>query len=171
MFFAFKLWCNRSGFPFKESKLSPPSLVVEFLGFVLDSSNMSLSLPPKKIKKMLCAIDSFLEVSTTSLKAIQSLGGLLNFAVVTMPFGRVFLARLYRLSAGMSKSSVRSIPAGVRDDMVVWRIFLSSFNGTFSIAPRKILPQTSLISDASGSNGWGLIFENHWTLGFLNHLR
>ena len=93
------------------------------------------------------------------------LGGLLNFAVVAIPSGRIFIRRFYSSFAGPQfPHSQRTISGEVCEDLLVWQRFLRGFNG-ISLISRRLSVQHEFATDASGS-GFGMIFCHAWSFGF-----
>ena len=71
----------------------------------------------------------FLSRKKVTLKELQSLIGLLNFACSIIKPGRVFLRRLINLTIGVTKPTyfIR-ITLEVKKDLRIWQQFLTSFN-------------------------------------------
>ena len=67
----------------------------------LDCSRNEARLPHEKVEKCLLAIHSLLGKKKVTLKELQSLIGLLNFACSVVTPGRVFLQRLINLTIGI----------------------------------------------------------------------
>ena len=82
--------CQDIGVPLAPEKTEGPSQVLIFLGIQLDSVNMLASLPPDKVEKFLSIINDFLTSKSVTLKQIQSLCGMLNFACSIVIPARAF---------------------------------------------------------------------------------
>ena len=85
-------------------KTEGPSPFLSFAGIELDCSMNEARLPQEKVRKCLLAIRSLLGRKKVTLKELQSLIGLLNFACSVVTPGRVFLRRLINLSIGITHS-------------------------------------------------------------------
>ena len=84
----------------------------------------------EKITKCLSSISNFLQRKKVTLKEIQSLTGLLNFACTVVMPGRAFLRRLIDLTEGVrSPYHVIRMTREVKADLAVWQSFLTGFNG------------------------------------------
>jgi hypothetical protein len=165
-YFSFLAICETINFPVKPEKCTPPTTCLVFLGVTIDTVKQELRLPQSKILKMQAAIDLFLQRPRTTLHRIQALGGLLNFAVVAIPAGRIFLRRLYQLAVGLrSPSASVYIPVEVRLDLEVWSLFLRQFNGRSLFSPRDRHADFHVHSDAAGGIGFGLMCGTEWSYG------
>jgi hypothetical protein len=166
LYHSFLLVCSAIGLPLKTSKLVPPATSVVFLGLEFDTVAMQLRLPQSKIDKMLARISSFRTQPFVCRKQIESLAGLLNFAVVCLPPGRAFLSRLYGLLGGAISSSTTQVTISVLQDLHVWELFLRDFNGVSSLLPRVPVSDFDMAADASGSIGFGVICGRQWSYGY-----
>ena len=85
-------------------KTEGPSPFLSFAGIELHCSMNEARLPQEKVRKCLLAIRSLLGRKKVTLKELQSLIGLLNFACSVVTPGRVFLRRLINLTIGINIS-------------------------------------------------------------------
>ena len=122
----------------------------------LDSVSFEVRLPLDKIDKCLSLIASFLTRKKVTLKEIQSLTGMLNFACSVVVPGRAFLRRLIDLTVGVhSPYHYVRISREVKADLKLWQSFLTGFNGRsffledFWDSSEKL----ELFTDAAGSLG------------------
>jgi hypothetical protein len=82
-----------------------------------------------KLKCVQC-IASFLTHKKVTLKELQSLIGLLNFACLVVTPGRAFLRRLIDLTRRISQPHFFVwLNRNIKGDLCIWQTFLSSFNG------------------------------------------
>ena len=77
------------------------SSIILFAGIELDSVLMEARLPPDKLVKCQDLISGFLRRRKVTLREIQSLTGLLNFACTVVVPGRAFLRRHIDLTIGI----------------------------------------------------------------------
>ena len=82
-----------------------------------------------------------------------------------VPQGRAFLRRVYDLFNARLKSyhHIR-ITKEVKRDLDVWLMFFENFNGR-CLFQRRRASDRWLVSDASGSIGFGLLFGGIWAYG------
>lgn len=114
-----------------------------------------------------------MEQSKLTLKQLQSIIGLLNFACNVVLPGRAFLRRLIDLTIGVKKQYYRiRMTKQVKEDFSVWYDFLCNFNGSSMFLPDIWLSSSELrlYTDASGAVGYAAVFgsgskENGMTVG------
>ena len=160
--------CDYLGVPLAPEKTCGPATTLSFAGIELDSIKSEARLPQEKISKCVETISIFLSRNKVTLKDIQSLIGLLNFACSVIVPGRAFLRRLIDLTRGITKAHhfIR-LRHEVKEDLRVWLSFLSSFNGK-SFFLNEVWCNSNklnLFTDASGSIGFGAIFGSEWCYG------
>ena len=139
-----------------------------FAGIYLDSLDMSASLPEDKVIKFMGYIDQLLSSKTSTLKQVQSLTGMLNFACAVVEPARAFSRRLYDLTLGVSQPHHRiKITKAVKEDLHVWKTFLLSFNRKSFFLDFHFLSQHLLrfYTDSSSTIGFGGYFGSHWFSG------
>ena len=81
--------CKEIGVPLAPDKTVAPCRVIEFLGITLDAEQMEARLPQDKLAKGRALLEEFLTKEKVTLRELQSLIGVLNFActVVIYMFG------------------------------------------------------------------------------------
>ena len=125
-------------------------------------------MPLDKIAKCNLLISDFLRRKKVTLRELQSLVGLLNFACSVIQPGRAFLRRLIDLSLGISHPNhfIR-LTKDVKADLSMWQSFLSTFNGKSLFLEDQWYNSNILhmYTDASGSLGFGAVFGNKWCYG------
>ena len=120
--------CHYLGIPKAPEKTLGPLSTISFAGIELDK--MEARLPPDKLAKCQDLISGFLRHRKVTLREIQSLTGLLNFACSVVVPGRLFLRLLIDLTLGIrSPHFLIRVTREVKEDLKVWQQFLSGFNG------------------------------------------
>ena len=160
--------CTYLGIPMATDKTFGPSTMLSFAGIELDSQKMEARLPTEKLDKCTQLLSNFLRRKKVTLRDIQSLTGLLNFACSVVVPGRAFLRRLIDLTIGVARPHhLIRLTRAVKEDLKVWFSFLSDFNGRsfFLDDTWYNSSKLSLYSDASGSLGFGAVFGNQWCYG------
>ena len=160
--------CKDIGVPLAPDKTVGPSKILDFAGIRLDTIDMAASLPPDKVSKFTSAIDSMIPARSVKLKQIQSLAGMLNFACGVIAPARAFSRRLHNLTIGLSRPyHHRKITEQVRQDLLVWKKFLSSFNRKTFFLDYHFLSQQvlQLYTDSSTTIGYGGFFGDKWFYG------
>ena len=116
--------CSYLGIPMAPEKTCGPATTLSFSGIELDSLSFEARLPLDKIDKCLGLIASFLTCKKVTLKEIQSLTGMLNFACSVVVPGRAFLRRLIDLTVGVqSPHHYVRINRDVKADLKLWQSF------------------------------------------------
>ena len=93
---------------------------------------------------------------------------MLNFTCSVVIPGRAFSRRLYDLAIGVSKPHhLIRLTKEMKADLTIWQEFLLKFNGcSFFLEDRwRCSQHLRLFTDASGSLGFGAIFEISGAMG------
>lgn len=164
----FMSMCDVLGVPIKGEKTEGPSTTLIFLGIELDTVNMEARLPEEKIVKIQNALHSAKRRKKMTLRELQSLIGLLNFACCVVVPGRAFLRRLIALTRGVSKPHFRiRMNSQARLDLNAWCEFIDNFNGKsmFINDDWQNSHKLNLYTDAAGRFGYGAVFGTKWFYG------
>lgn len=160
--------CNTLGVPIKEEKTEMANTTMTFMGIELDSVAMEARLPKDKIVKITEALLSFRKRKKVTLRELQSLIGLLNFACSVVLPGRPFLRRLIDLTKGVIKPfhHIR-LNKESRLDIEAWLQFICNFNGKSMFLDQiwDSSKKLNLYTDAAGSLGFGAVYETNWFYG------
>jgi hypothetical protein len=165
--------CYDIGIPMAQDKTFGPDTTMTFLGYELDSILMQVRLPQDKLDKCTRLISYHLSHDKITLRELQSIIGLLNFACAVIVPGRAFLRRLINLTLGVTKPHYRiRLTKGTKDDMILWLTFLSQFNGKCLFLPSAWTSSDTLhlYTDSSASIGYGAVFGNRWFYGRWNDI-
>ena len=156
------------GIPIAPEKTCGPATTLSFAGIELDSVSFEARLPLDKIDKCLSLIANLLTRKKVTLKEIQSLMAMLNFACSVVVPGRAFLCRLIVLTVRVhSPRHYVRINKEVKADLRLWQSFLPGFNSRsfflqdFWDSSDKL----ELFTDAAGSLGFGAVFGKKWCYG------
>ena len=143
---------------FSKSALTPTQLI-EFLGTLIDSRNMTFSLPPDKIDKTLSLVEKTLTKAIkrkpVDLKSLQRLIGTLQSATDCVLPTRLHLNTLIEALREAERSEKgKVIPSLLaQKDLEWWRDNLRQNNGKPILARP---PDVTLDTDAS-EKGWGAV--------------
>lgn len=165
---SFETLCQYVGIPLAPEKTEGPTTCLTFAGIELDTEKMEARLPVEKKEKAIAQIKAILPRKRITLRELQSIIGLLNFATKVVWPGRCFLRRLINLTIGPTKPShhIRLNGQG-RADLQAWLLFLEKFNGKAIFLKDQwvIAKELSLYTDASGTIGYGAVFGTHFFYG------
>ncbi|XP_028403232.1 uncharacterized protein LOC114525965 isoform X1 [Dendronephthya gigantea] len=160
--------CEHVGVPIAPEKTIGPHNVLSFAGIELDTLCMEARLPLDKTDKCKQLISAFLCRKKVTLREIQSLTGLLNFACSVVVPGRAFLRRLIDLTKGVrcAHHFIR-LTKSVKADLEIWQSFLANFNGRSFFLNDMWHDSASLnlYTDSAASFGYGALFGFEWCYG------
>lgn len=158
---------QKLGVPIAEEKTEGPTTVLVFLGLELDSEEMVVRIPKEKVSEIVNKIKEVLAKEKVTLKIMQSLIGVLNFACRAVVPGRPFCRRLVDSICGLSKPHhhVR-LRKSVRADLCMWLEFFSDFNGISVFHDRFWTSNcdAQLFTDSAAGIGlgFGAYFAGKW---------
>ncbi|XP_061196001.1 uncharacterized protein LOC133204278 [Saccostrea echinata] len=166
----FKSICSDIGVAIAHDKTVEPTQVLTFLGIELDTVNMTMKLPLEKLNQLHGEIQYFLKAKKVSLREMQSLIGLLNFACKVVAPGQAFCRRLINSTIGITKQQHRiRVTKNIKADLKVWESFLQSYNGISVISSQPWIHNNTiqLLTDSSGGpyGGIGIYFMGKWAYG------
>ena len=154
--------------PINTSKTFKSSTTMTVHGIEIDTVSMITRLPLDKLLRLRQLLVDFSKKRKATLREIQSVVGLLNFACMVVVPGRPFLRRLINLTRGVSAPHHHiRISKEARKDIAAWRIFADSFNGRSLLLEDRWInsKNISLFTDASGSMGYAAVFGPAWFNG------
>jgi hypothetical protein len=76
-------------------KREGPSTIIEYVGLAIDTVNMLIKIPEKKVQDLLKKIKLLSYRKKVTLKELQSICGSLAFCAKALPAGHVVSRRLY----------------------------------------------------------------------------
>jgi len=158
---------RRVNVPIAEEKTEGPTEVLVFLGLELNSNKMTVKIPYEKIQQVIEKIYTMLSKEKTTLKAMQSLIGSLNFCCRAIPMGRPFCRRLINSICGLTKPyhHIR-IKEAIKGDLQMWLNFFKAHNGISLFHDSYWLSNTDieLFTDSAGGTGlgFGIYFRGQW---------
>jgi hypothetical protein len=151
------------GFDIAWEKVEGPSKSLVFLGVELNSHDMSIALPEKKIVKFTSILRQFQHKKRASFKQLERLCGKLSWAATVVKAGRCYLRRLFDLLSLMRKSTDKTrLTAGFYDDISWWLHVMNTFSGRRILCNR---PVHTIFMDACDS-GSGFMYNGDW--GYVN---
>ncbi|CAF0995334.1 unnamed protein product [Didymodactylos carnosus] len=160
-----KLMFKRLNVPLSPLKTVGPTFVLEYLGIIIDSQLMLVSLPEDKRVRVLETVYTYLNKKRCTKRELLSITGYLGHASRVIPAGRSFVSYLIALSCtvGPLHYSV-SLSKACRLDLLMWFYFLRSWNGVSTFYDPKIVNscEIELLTDAAPSIGFGGYWKDEW---------
>lgn len=160
---------------YKKSTLVPTQRV-KFLGVILDSVNMTVTLPDETMKQIRCLGRSLLTKSMNTLQELSSFIGLAVFAGVAVPHAPVkykYLEIVRNMALIESRGDYKAkiiLDAHSRDLLCWWVDNITSQTKSIITSP----PDLEIRTDAS-LTGWGaklgsMVTGGHWDVRELDHI-
>ena len=140
-----------------EKSIGNPTQIIEYLGLIVNSLLLSLSLRQEKLFEILKLCGDLMKRETTSLREIARILGNLAWAVKCIPFAQAHYRALQRFHIRESSrsngnlSTIVSLDKESRDNLAWWVENIVSLNGR---AMAAVEPDIVIYSDAS-KKGWG----------------
>jgi hypothetical protein len=159
--------CETLNIPLADKTVYPTCKLI-FLGFVLDSVELTISLPEEKKAVYIAEIQGLLGKRATTKKILQSLIGKLMHAAVCIPIGRAFFRSLINKCSRLPHSQCWvSLAKDERLNLTWWADLLQSWNGISLMRYCKWEPifDLELASDAALTDGFGIVFGREWVAG------
>lgn len=155
-----RLWlrvCADLGVPVSQAKTFLPTQVLEILGFIIDTRDMTISVSRDRIQDVLDEMSYLQGRKSVQKRDLERLAGKMTFICSVVPGGRTFMRELLdTMHALRSKRHWAHLSHGFRNDMAWWQQFAHQWNGTEAIPPPVTVPWHFLSSDASGGEGIGV---------------
>ena len=149
---------RKLGFYINWNKVEGPSQKLIFWGILIDTCNLTLSLPKDKLPDFYNFLCEFKSKHRTSKTQLEYLIGKLNWCCQVIKGGRTFLRRLIDLKNTLKQSQHKAIlSVDFHKDLDWWISYIYSFNGAVNFT--NIKPITNIQTDACKYGGGG-VFEN-----------
>jgi hypothetical protein len=159
--FDYIMLTNFLGVP-RNDKKDRTGLVVEVLGYEINTIHMTVYLPQVKLDRAINATDTALHQKSLSKGEAESLAGFLSFCAPVVQLGWVFCRRLWSFVASFGKLSkfmrIR-MPLLLIQDIIWWNTLLPRFNGVL-ILDEIVRLNIHLYTDASGVGMGGFFFTS-----------
>ena len=157
--------CSQLGVPVAAEKTVGPATVVTFLGVEVDTVEMELWLPLRKLEKLKELVALWRVRKGCRKRDLQSLAGHLSHACKVVRPGRRFLRGIFGLLSQFRRKDhfVRQ-NASFRADLEWWHAFVSEWNGVAlqGVELEKERGKVEVWTDASGSWGCGALWDGQW---------
>ena len=156
--------CDRLGIPLADEKEEGPATRLTYIGYQLDTAELTISLPPEKLARISALVSEWQLKRRCTKRELSSFTGTLQHASTVVRSGRTFIRRMYDLLACAKRPSHHlNLNEGFRSDLQWWASFLTTWNGIGMISPSKPPPPSAVLtSDASGSWGCGAFWQEMW---------
>lgn len=134
-------------------KCVPPTTVIEWLGYKIDSKQMIVSIPTSKLDDFVKDCGSWLNKRRASKTAIQSLVGKMNFIANCVTQGRRFMSRVLAALRAMGDRDWTTLSDDFRLDVKWFITFAKLSNGVSLFNPAKTQAEIECDSSLTGGGG------------------
>ena len=111
---AFGALTDTLGLKLAEDKSAPPSTTMEWLGFLFDTYEMTITLPPQKLQEIIQLASTWSAKSKASRRELQSLAGRLNHIGQCVLPARKFMGRILASLRSAPLQGLVPVDEGVR---------------------------------------------------------
>ena len=147
-------------------KNCPPSQSMIWLGILVNSVDMTLSIPEGKLKEIQETVQNWDDKALANRKQVQSILGLLNFVGSVAPPVRIYTNRILNFLRGMPMEGYVVIPTEVREDLHFFKKLMPHFNGVAIIDKSHVPPDEVLEVDACLTGCGGLCSREFYSMKF-----
>ena len=152
-FISFSNLTDVLGLKLADDKSAPPSTSMEWLGFLFDSENMSVTIPPIKLQEIIDLAVVWAEKKRASRQDLQRLAGKLNHVSQCILPARKFMARILATLRSAPLSGSIMIGDQLRKDINWFIQYARHCNGRILLLPT--LPTFDIQCDACLEGGGG----------------
>ena len=156
--------CEAFRLPTAPDKCQAPSTRMELLGCVLDTSNLTISLPERKVHDIIASLRTARGARKVRQRDLLSLIGKLVHATKCIPARRSFFRRLLDTAHSVQRPHHWvTLTTETKRDLDWWLALLPSWNGTAPLLHPTWTPPSHLhlYTDASRL-GFGGMCGKHW---------
>jgi len=155
--------CRRAGFAIQDSKVSPPSTVVQFLGIEIDAVNSILRISDSRLEEIRSLLELWRGRRSCSKRQLLQLIGKLAFVARVVRKGRAFLGRLIESAKKLKHLHFRTkLPIEAIRDIDWWRTSLLSHNGTSFFARDWASTTVKHVFTDASNYGFGACWGSEW---------
>jgi len=163
--------CAQLGVPMAPDKVEGPAQCLVFLGIEIDTLALEARLPQQRLAQLHALMVEWQSFTHASVRQLQSLAGLLNFASACVAPGRVYTRRIINfttrvLALGIKPHAPCALSPAVLADVAWWTEFLQTWNGVSLLYEDEwtSAPRIELFTDAC-DRGFGAFFRGRWFEG------
>lgn len=142
------------GLQLAEHKCVPPCTDIDWLGYRVDTVQMSITIPTAKLEQAVAECDRWANRSVASKKMIQSLAGRLLYLTNCVRHARKFLVRILATLRGIPDGGWVTISPDFKLDLAWFSNYAKSANGVYYYTPTR--PEVEIQCDSSLLGGGGL---------------
>ena len=150
----------------REKSEMKPKQSLKFLGFILNSRDMTIRVTEQKIEKLRQKVRQVVETKNTTIRQISELLGMMVAYSIAVPYGRLFSMSLERQKIAALKMNKGKFEAKMTlNESTLRDIFWWSENISTISAPIRRSPQSIEIYTDASLSGWGAVMMETRTGG------
>ena len=161
---AFVQLTNTLGLKLAEDKSAPPSTEMEWLGFLFNTQEMSITLPPHKLQEIIDLTGTWSAKTRASRRDLQSLAGKLNHISQCVLPARKFMGRILACLRTAPAQGTVFVDDHARRDVAWFVQYASRCNGRLLISEE--LPTLEIQCDACLEGGGGFSRLHYYSTRF-----
>ena len=147
-------------------KNCPPSQVMIWLGILVNSVDMTLSIPTEKLGEIQETVKIWDNRHLANRKQVQSILGVLNFVGSVAPPVRIYTNRILNFLRSMPMEGAVVIPFEVREDLHFFHQLMPHYNGVTLLDKSLVPPDEHLEVDACLTGCGGLCSNEFYSMEF-----
>ena len=149
------------------NKASPPATVMVFLGVLVNTGEMTVSVSPERIQELLSLCSSLLSVDHVSRTELQSLLGVMSYVTACVCHALAFMSTLLHTLRVHNTSAACPLSSDNKADLRWWCHFLPFYNSVSFIktSPWKYDP-LYLPTDACTTGAGGFFDDQYFHMPF-----
>ena len=161
---AFSSLTDTLGLKLAPDKCSPPATEMEWLGFLFNTQDMSITLPPSKLRDILDLTATWARKERASRRELQQLAGKLNHISQCVLPARKFMSRILAALRSAPQWGTIRITEPFRRDIAWFARYAEKCNGR--ILMEDDLPSFEIQCDACLEGGGGFSDTNFYSIPF-----
>lgn len=144
---------KKLGLVLADDKSVPPTQVMDWLGYTVNSNDMLISISKTKLTEVLCDCRAWLKLSRADKKTIQAMVGRLVFISNCILPGRKFICRILGTLRAMGDRQWTTLTSEFKADLQWFAAYAEKSNGLCLLNPAR--PQYDIECDASLTGAGG----------------
>lgn len=168
-FDTFNKTCARLGLKVAADKSAGPSQVMEWLGFQIDTTNMTVTIPHKKLNEVLREVKQWGNKEYAGRRELQSLAGKLAHISTCIRHARKFTSRLLNQLRSTPRNHRHRVGAELRKDLAWFQACATKLNSKQII--QMDWPCFEIECDACLSGGGGFSNRQYYSTQFPHEWR
>lgn len=171
---AFKDLMAQLGLQLAPDKCHPPSTLVTWLGYTIDTNKMELSVPRKKLAEVLELCTVWMNRSRVNRKSLQSFVGKILHIVPCIRHARKFTTRMLAVLRAMNNKNWTTIGADFKADVSWFRQYATQANGVSLFTPEvtySVQIECDACLEGAGGNSNQHYYQWTFTKDFLDRYK